>query len=153
MSYQVRDEAGNLWPPGFRSQLTDPKSQFTVLTGNALTSARATEARAQAAAEGKGWANGTIESLAGDRFRPGPVPEMRKRAFRFRPGSTGEAAYKFLQERGPLKQAELAKLLRIQKCDVRAYVRKAITAGVIAAKRVDASTVVYSASQAKEVSA
>lgn len=63
MSYMVHDEAGNVWPPQFKSELCDPKSPHCVLN-RASKQMEAALAKAHAArASGKGWGNGEIAHL------------------------------------------------------------------------------------------
>lgn len=64
-SFQVYDEQGRIWPPGFKSRLCDADDLLCILSGQTKERIRkAAAARELACAQGKGWSNGTIESLA-----------------------------------------------------------------------------------------
>ena len=63
MTYMVHDERGNVWPPGFRSELCDPDSPHSMLSHKAKT-AEAALAKATLAREaGKGWGNGNLPHM------------------------------------------------------------------------------------------
>lgn len=150
-SFQLYDEQGRIWPPGFKSQLCDPKHPNTMVSFNAITSARAKEAREQAAREGRGWANGTIESLAKPDYKTTPVPVIGQKPFKFKPGSVAEKAYIVLRDQGAKNTTELRKALFLKDHELKPYLKPAIRAGVILARRVEANLSVFELGRVLEV--
>ena len=151
-SFQVYDEHGRIWPPGFVSQLCG-NGPLSMLNANHLASARAKEAREQAAREGRGWANGTLESLAKPDYTPGPRPVMNAKPFKFKPGSIPEQVYIILRDQGPKTTPEIRAALRLKRYELKPYLTPAIRAGVIVSRRVEANTNVYELGRTLEVAA
>jgi hypothetical protein len=151
--FELRDDFGRAWPPGFRSQLLDPDSPHALVTpaSAASNSRRATEAREQAAREGKGWANGTIESLAPAGYTRDLVPVMGAKPFRFKPSSIAERAYVLLRDRGAMCDLDLRKALLLKQHELRPYLTPAIKAGVIQARRVEANRLMFEVGKVVEV--
>jgi hypothetical protein len=151
--FQVYDEQGRIWPPGFVSRLCDPDDSTFMGAKNAFASAKATKAREQAAREGRGWANGTLESLAKPDYKPGPVPDLKGKPFKFKPSSIAEKAYIALRDGGPMNTTELRKALFLKDHELKPYLTPAIRAGVILARRVEANMSVFELGRVLEVSA
>jgi hypothetical protein len=77
-SFQLHDEHGRIWPPGFRSRLCDPDDRLCMFNGQTKEHVRkAAKARELACAQGKGWGNGTMESLAPKGYTRAAVPVMK----------------------------------------------------------------------------
>ncbi len=64
-TFQVTDSRGQVWPPGFRSQLCDPASPLCVMPTARQAAARVgvAEARARCSVSGEGWGRGTMHWL------------------------------------------------------------------------------------------
>ena len=57
------DKPASVWPPGFRSQLCDPNSPFSILSHKAKQTEAALAKANEARAQGKGWGKGEIAHL------------------------------------------------------------------------------------------
>lgn len=145
-------EVAQAWPGmGFRSELCDPNSPHTMVSRSAFISQQSRGNREQAAREGRGWATGSIESLAGEHFKPGPVPMLNAKPFKFKPGSIAEKVYILLRDEGPKTTPEIRAALLLKKWELKPYLTPAIRAGVIVSRRVEANTNVYEVGQVVEV--
>jgi hypothetical protein len=106
-------------------------------------SKKASDAREVAAREGKGWANGTIESLAPAGYSRGVMPVMR-RPFRFKAGSVAERAYAVLRDGGAMSEADLRRTLGLGRlARLSDFLGAAIKAEVIRSRRIDATKALF----------
>lgn len=66
VTFLNHDEAGNVWPPGFKSALCDPRHQHSVLRTLKQQQAQHAnrKAREKVAESGEGWANGYMGPLS-----------------------------------------------------------------------------------------
>ena len=83
-TFMIHDEAGKVWPPGFKSALCDPQHTHSILRTLKQQQAQHAnrKARDKMAESGEGWANGYMGPLSGN---PAKVdvysthtPRMRK---------------------------------------------------------------------------
>ncbi len=107
--WQVTDRSGNVWPPRFSPQLTNPDSPLCMpmtAAGALSKSAAATQARSDMAANGRGFDAVPVGQLSertkyvykplGD-LQPASAPRKR---FEFTQGSLAERVYRYLMAVG-----------------------------------------------------
>lgn len=64
MTFTLHDDLGNVWPPGFKSEMCDPNSPHCILSHKAKMAAAKNLAAATKAREaGKGWGNGDMPHM------------------------------------------------------------------------------------------
>lgn len=70
-SFQLLDANGQVWPPGFESELCNPDSPLTMIPSARQRAARigVAEARARCSVSGEGWGRGTMHWLPADKGR------------------------------------------------------------------------------------
>lgn len=63
--FAVRDDKGNLWPPGFRSRLGDPMDALCIIPHAKLVAAKANLKRAieASASSEEGWGTGHLPGI------------------------------------------------------------------------------------------
>lgn len=66
MTFEVRDELGRPWPPGFRSVLCDPEHPLSVVPSPRALAARVAVQRARVRCNetGEGWGTGTVSGTS-----------------------------------------------------------------------------------------
>lgn len=148
-SFMVFDDNGNIWPPGFVSQIfpADP-TQVVVERSGLAASQRATATRERALAEDRAQGSGHIEGLT--KKRPNGMtdkakllPAKKPRRFKFNPmmgePSPAEAVWNKLRALPPdtqMQDEQIALWLRMSGgAQVRQRLQRAVNAGVLEAVR------------------
>ncbi len=102
--WSIYSDNGAVWPPGYVSALSDPRSPHTMLRHSVALSERATANRHRCAEQGIGLGNGTIPGLGKSAARSEPPAPARRKP-------TDQAnrckAYSFKQTYGKKSAAEV----------------------------------------------
>lgn len=139
--WMVRNSRGAVWPPGFVSQLADPKSPHTMHKRNGATAEQATANRRRCAELGIGLGNGTIPGLS----KQNSVIDESSRKYKYRFVSSVGGGKSVMHEiwialsaapAGTRKtDAEIARIYGHRPSRIRAMFRDAVNAGIFQATR------------------
>ncbi len=118
-SFMVRDSKGNIWPPRFKSRLTDRKDELCVMANPKAAASRENLKvgfKASQHARG-GWGNGTIPGMNVPKhivLRPVVIRELTKKERKPRdPNNLQQLVLKCLKTHGKMVSSEIAEKLNL----------------------------------------